>query len=449
VPAAADSKRSPNSDELAARIARLAGTGPVALAVSGGSDSAALLQVAADWASGSDGATPAITVLTVDHGLRQASAGEAETVRREARALGLAHETLVWHGDKPDSGLAASARTARYDLMTRWCTAHGVQRLLVAHTQDDQAETLVMRLARGSGVDGLSAMAPETLINGIAVVRPFLDVSRAQLRRYLEELGKSWIDDPTNEDENFERVRIRKALAELDTLGVSAQRIALSARRLQRARRALEGVTGDAVRRHVKAHEAGYCTVAAGLIAGESEDVVVRVLANCLTAVGGAPYPPRQAALEDLCRWLEEGGSQRHTLGGCRISLQSGEIEVVREAGRMSAAPLILRAGEVVLWDGRFRVGYEAGRHDNGGGEAITVQPLLREGCDRVKSLRHTLPARLREGLVSFWRNDHLLAVPHLAFRDPEAEPELRFTAEFCNFSLLEGGRVISDTDGS
>lgn len=446
MPGAADASDRLAEGDLVERFARLAGSGPIALGVSGGSDSAALMYIAACWRTAGAPATPPITVLTVDHQLRQASAAEAQTVRQQAHALGLRHETLVWHGNKPQSGVAAGSREARYDLMTRWCVAHDVGRLYVAHTLDDQAETLIMRLARGSGVDGLSAMAPETVLNGVVLARPFLDVSRAQLQNHLSATERSWIDDPTNMDEAFERVRVRKALGVLDGIGVTARQIATSARRLQRARQTLETNTTAAMERHVMVHPAGYCMIAGDLVASETEDIVLRVLNKCLRAVGGLTYPPRQMAVEDLCAHLDVGGRQTHTLAGCLVSVQGQNVLIAREPGRMPAEPLPLNAGQEALWDGRFQVSYRAADRNADSEMAVTVRPLRRQGWDMMKQPDCIFSRVLRDGLVSFWRGDELLAVPHLAYFGDGVQERADFSAEFCNFSLLSGARVLSES---
>lgn len=443
MPGAADDGCRLTEEDLVARFARRAGTGPIALGVSGGSDSAALMYVAARWRTDQPQPAPPLTVLTVDHQLRAASAAEADCVCEQARALGLAHETLVWRESKPKAGLAARARNARYDLMTRWCADHGAERLHVGHTLNDQAETLIMRLARGSGVDGLSAMAPETTIGGVVLARPFLDVSRAQLRDYLTGLGKIWIDDPTNKDDTFERVRVREALELLSGLGVSPHHIATSARRLQRARSALDGMTVEAMKRHVAVHPAGFCRLAADLLTGEPDDTVIRVLNRTLMAVGGSVYPPRQSAVEDLVERLRVNDDQAHTLAGCRVARAGQSMEIAREPGRMPSEPMPLSEGQKLLWDGRFEVSYRGEGCNSGRCGPISVRPLSRDGWDMVKQHDHTFSRSLREGLASFWRGDELIAVPHLEFIAASVDPAMEFSAEFCNFSLLDGARVL------
>ena len=327
-----------------------------AVAVSGGSDSVALLRLIAEARESVRTIADAeITVLTVDHGLRAAAAEEAAEVGHWSRRLGFDHVTLECRESLPSSGVQAAAREERYRLMTEWCLGQGAEVLLVAHTLEDQAETVLMRLARGSGVDGLSAMAPLTVQNGVAVVRPLLSVSRDDLRSYLVALDQPWIDDPSNDDTRFERVRVRKALPALADLGLTPQTLAVTARRLQRARAMLDGVAGQAMSRHVQAYDAGFCTVGCELLSAEHEEIVLRVLARSLCAVGGEPYPPRQAALKALLEALATDPCRR-TLGGCSIDRTGGRITITREAGRMPAEPLELRAGRPAVWDRRFRV---------------------------------------------------------------------------------------------
>ena len=196
-------------DELDGLFARFAALGPSALAVSGGSDSTALMVLFADWLRERGRPIQDCTVLTVDHGLRSTSADEARAVAALAAELGYRHATLAWEGSKPRAGIQAAARAARYRLMGGYMRAHGIRLLLTAHTRDDQAETLLMRLARGSGLDGLAAIpslsrlgerGPGDNADGDRrwIGRPFLDVPKACLRATLEERGVRWMEDPSN-----------------------------------------------------------------------------------------------------------------------------------------------------------------------------------------------------------------------------------------------------------
>jgi len=181
----------------------------VALAVSGGPDSLALMRLAARWRA-ELGLALKLSVLTVDHGLRASSREEAELVGRMASALGLPHAILTWEGKEPHSrSLQARARAARYDLMVAYCHEHDIPVLVTAHHLDDQAETFLMRLKRGSGLDGLAAIPERGAWAGITVLRPLLDVPKARLVATLDEAGIAFVSDPSNVDPRFERARVR------------------------------------------------------------------------------------------------------------------------------------------------------------------------------------------------------------------------------------------------
>ena len=219
------------------------GEWPGAVAVSGGADLLALLLLLADWAA--DQGLPAPVALTVDHGLQPRSARQAQDVARRAKQRGLGAHVLRWTGRKPVADIESAAREARYRLMGDWCRHNAVRCLYVAHSLDDQAETFLLRLMRGSGVDGLAAMAevapfPFDNCESLTVARPLLGVPRAKLRVFLSGRGESWVEDPMNGDTRFSRARVRAAWPTLRDLGFSAERIAAAARHLGRARAALE-----------------------------------------------------------------------------------------------------------------------------------------------------------------------------------------------------------------
>ena len=227
----------------------------LALAVSGGGDSTALMHLCARWRNTADTPVPDLHVLSVDHGLHPDSAAVARRVCARARALGLPCTVLRWQGDKPETGIEEAARTVRHALLAEWCMAHGAA-LVMAHTLEDQAETLLMRLARGAGLDGLAAMVRETTAPGapVPLLRPLLGVSRSALRDWLREEGIDWHEDPANTDERFERVRLRRAWPHLTALGLIPEKLALSADRLRRAREACAHYTDQAWREHVRRH---------------------------------------------------------------------------------------------------------------------------------------------------------------------------------------------------
>ncbi|HEY2009648.1 MAG TPA: tRNA lysidine(34) synthetase TilS [Rhizomicrobium sp.] len=296
---------------------------PFAIAVSGGGDSLALMHLLADFVRARK--WPAPVVLTVDHGLRKASAADARTVAAWAKATGLKAHLLAWRGDKPKSGIEAWAREARYRLMGAWMVKHGVTTLFVGHTQDDQAETFLLRLARGSGLDGLAAMRahapwPVPGFAGLHVGRPLLGFSREELRAFLKDRGQAWLEDPMNEDVAFDRVKLRKARAALEEAGLSSARIAAAAGHLARARESLEAVTEAVLARAIRMGEDGILLDPKALAAAPRE-LGLRALAWVLMAVSGQTYRPRFDSLERLFDALTGPKARTGaTLHGCQIS---------------------------------------------------------------------------------------------------------------------------------
>src|SRR5450755_2538363 len=243
-----DDDNSPISAQHAKRLfADWKAAPAIVLAVSGGPDSVALMWLAARWrrtlARG-----PRLVAVTVDHGLRAEARAEARDVKRLARALDLPHRTMRWTGAKPKTGLPAAARATRYRLLAQAARASGATHILTAHTRDDQAETLLMRLLRGSGIAGLAAMARQSERDGVLLARPFLYVSKSQLIATLKKAKLGFADDPTNRDLNFTRPRIRTLMPVLAAEGGDTRNLARLASRLARANQAVEVLVDGAER---------------------------------------------------------------------------------------------------------------------------------------------------------------------------------------------------------
>jgi tRNA(Ile)-lysidine synthase len=298
-------------------------SGAWAVAVSGGGDSLALMHLAGDYARKQQRPLP--IVLTVDHGLRRSSGADAKKVAGWAKALGLAVTVLAWRGNKPRTGLEAAARQARYRLMGAFLVKHKIATLLVGHNQDDQAETFLLRLARGSGLDGLAGMQaqapwPVEGFPGLVLGRPLLGLGREPLRAYLKARGQAWLDDPMNEDLAYDRVKVRKACAALTKAGLTAPRIAAAAAHLARARESLEVMTAAVLARAVRKQDADSVLLDAAALVAAPREVGLRALASVLMAVGGEYYRPRFESLERLYQRIAGdslGGGV--TLHGCQI----------------------------------------------------------------------------------------------------------------------------------
>jgi tRNA(Ile)-lysidine synthase len=277
---------------------------PLALAVSGGPDSVALMHLAAPLQP---------VVFTVDHGLRAGSATEAAGVAAAAARLGLVHETLHWTGDKPTAGLQAAARAARYRLLAAACAGVGAATLLTGHTLDDQMETIAMRRAKGSGAAGLAGMASQTRLpgSGVRLARPLLGVRKADLVAFLVRMGAAYVTDPSNVDVRFDRGRLRSD----GTADVAAAEIAEAGRqRVHQERAALASMDGatNLPDGAILLERAALAALPAGV-----DDVALTAL---LRRVGGNAYPGTQAERGRVLAAIRaEGPFAGRTLAGCGI----------------------------------------------------------------------------------------------------------------------------------
>jgi tRNA(Ile)-lysidine synthase len=315
----------------------------VVLAVSGGPDSVALLWLAARWRRKLRRG-PRLIAVTVDHGLRKEAAREARGVKHLARSLGIEHRTLRWHGSKPKTGVPAAAREARYRLLARAARASGATHVATAHTRDDQAETLLMRLLRGSGVAGLAAMAAETEREGVLLARPLLDISKAELIATLDAADVAFVDDPTNRDPAFTRPRLRALMPLLAEEGADARTLARLASRLARANAAVE-VLADGAERYLTltdrgASRSGYDARAFSVL---PEEVRLRLLKRAIDRhghEGPAELGKIEALLAALDRAMGEGQSSlKQTLAGAAVSLSRGRILVQPAPPRRRRTP--------------------------------------------------------------------------------------------------------------
>lgn len=313
-------------------------------AVSGGSDSLALLLLLKSFL---DRQAPDIRVLavTVDHGLRPEAAAEARAVATLCRQIGIEHRTMVWSGDKPRTGLIAAAREARYRLLAEAADAIDADAIFVAHTMDDQAETVTMRARRGAGI-GLAGMARATLYDErIWLVRPLLRARRQALRDYLNGLGIAWIDDPTNENRHYERVRVRATLEHDHVTALAAR-----AETAGHAREGLGHRSADLVERYATMPARGLFRLDPAMFDGS--DASVHALRLVLATAGGAPRLPDRDRVADLAHRLA-AGSLRVALSRALVDARKPAVWIRREK---RALPETEVSSSPLPWDGRWRI---------------------------------------------------------------------------------------------
>ena len=366
------------------------------IAVSGGGDSTALLHCLADCGKTT---RVALYAVTVDHGLRDDAAPEIRSVARLCKSLEIPHDVRNWTGWNGKGNLQDAARRARYGLIADWAAENAIADVALGHTLDDQAETVLMRLARGSGVDGLSGMARSRSAHGIRWLRPLLGIRRADLREYLQENGVTWSEDPSNEDVKFERIKTRAALKTLESLGITAARLADTASRMADVRQALDQSTYAAAQ--------NIANVAAGAVHLQLDGLFQlpaetrrRLLVHSLCWVASADYPPRHAALSEL--EIALAARNTTTLHGCLITCESDRCFITREL----AAVAHLSVSPDRIWDNRWRL---TGPVKSG----QLIRVLGENGLKYCPNWRETgLERAVVLASPAVWKNEEIVAAP-------------------------------------
>ncbi len=395
--------------EAMARLAPFEARPHLAIAVSGGSDSMALALLAADWARSRGGKA---TAVTVDHGLRAEAAGEAAQVAAWCAARAIDHAILRRTGPPLRSGIQAAARAARYALLEAWCREQRVLHLLLAHQRDDQAETVKMRHTRNSGMRGLAGMASVSERGAVRLLRPLLAVSRAQLRVFLGARGQSWLDDPSNDNPAFTRVRVRAALGKTQS-GSSDAHLGGTAAGLAGQRAEFEAADAQRLACWLTLDPAGFAWLDPAAFA-DTGGLDAVALGAVLAMISGSDFPPRGERLDRLHQALASGLAQDRTLGGCLVLKRRNKFLICREPA-MAAAPVALPVGAETAWDGRFRVALPAGAP-----EGLSLGALGEEGAKLVRKLPKSavlmIPTAARATLPALCDAKGVVAVPALGY---------------------------------
>lgn len=379
------------------------------VAVSGGGDSVALLAALVEFTKKN---TMDLHVITVDHGLRPETKHEIALVTDMCARWELPHHVEFWSGWKGQGNLQAAARDARYGLIADWAYGNQITHVALGHTADDQAETFLMRLARGAGVDGLSAMSPRRVQHGITWVRPFLRIERSALRTYLRASRLDWCEDPSNENRDFERIRVRDALTVLGSLGVQTEALVDVAQNMSRAREALDWQT------FLAAQDA--TTLMYGAIAIDLHkfrmlpaEIARRLIVHAITWIANSTYPPRRDAVATVLRAVRSLSGA--TLDGCQIAVENDVIWVFRELNALE--DVTCEVGD--MWDDRWLV---TGPEDD---PDIEVRALGYEQLSDIPDWRALGAPRAALAVTpSVWYDDRMIAAP-VVRHDPEWVAEL------------------------
>lgn len=387
---------------------------PVAVATSGGADSLALLLLTSTVAREEGGR---LIALTVDHGLRVESKDEALFVQRWCGEKGIEHVILPWVGEKPSSCLQEKAREARYHLLTTWCRENQVPTLLLGHHQGDQEETFWMRLASGSGLDGLTGMKRTVCREGIICVRPLLTFPKSRLKATLQDAGSSWIEDPSNQNPSFLRGRLRQAL---ETEGLTSLRLRKVMDKLREDADFIQSALRQALETYIHVHPEGYLTLATEAAQSLHPAITMRVIGYLMQWFSPFPYPPRRETIDGVLEKLKE--KKPFTAGGIHWVSQKEKHLLVREARAREERLSLHDLQEKKLWDQRFWV--EPALKKSVPFE--TVLAPLGEGNSLRKDLNLVLPPPALTSLPALWIKEEVVSVPHIGYNKLMCEMDLR-----------------------
>ena len=389
---------------------------PIALAVSGGPDSTAMMQIAA---FSKKIEKSKVTVLVVDHGLRKESKNEAKLVCKNAKLLGFKSKILKWEGDKPKTRIQEIARKKRYQLMTSWCKKEGIEKLFLAHHLDDQVETFLMRLGKGSGVDGLAVMNFLTETSSLQLVRPFLEIPKNRFSDILDLSNLKWISDPSNFNLNYKRSRIRKVLPVLSKEGINSKQIGLVIKRMRYAKDALNSQTEILLEKYLSnIQDIAYFLNKNLFQETKESEILFRILEKIIMNISGSIYPPRRKKLENILIWLlKENNTSAKTLDGVIIRKRKGEFIFYREPDDCyKSATIRPLTSKYSCLDYRFFIksinshNFQIRALGDAGAKILKEKKLLkRQGFQNV-------PLSAWKTAPGIWSKKRLISVPSLGY---------------------------------
>lgn len=330
----------------------------IAVGVSGGADSLALTMLLKRWVDRYGGT---LVALTVDHKLRKDSSQEAKSLNSFFKEYQITHHILEWSDEKPEKNIQAEARKKRYQLMIDWCEKNKYFHLFLGHHLDDQIETFFLNLARGSGVNGLAAMSIITNLPQLRLLRPFLNLPKSSLIRYLKSLSLSWIEDPTNSSLVYKRNKLRSAFGQITSPGHLFFRMKNTFIHLNSNREIVDEQVADCIIVTSEVNPLGFYIIDINQLKKYKEDIVLRALGTILKNVGGRDYPPRYEALKNYFNEIEDINTK--TLSGCYIIKKNNNLFVLREWSLIEEEIFSKGKNDSFLWDNRFQINAISKKH--------------------------------------------------------------------------------------
>ena len=401
--------------------------GDIGVGVSGGGDSMALLHLGAEWAENNKRRLKAVTI---DHGLRSGSSSECVHVKKISEKLSIEHTTLKWLA-KPSGNLQNSARNARHELLLDWTKKSKLSVVLLGHTLDDNAETIMIKLIRGSGIDGLAGISKNKKINELAIFRPLINITRDDLRRYLIVKNIQWIDEPSNFDERFERIKVRNLLPKLSDVGLTAKKLVALSSHMNRAKEALNGEVARFAKQYVQQKKWGDLEIKFDEFIKIPQEYQFRLLSAALLWVSGKVYRPRFNSLERLLNALTSRSIGRgRSLMGCLIKCDGENIKLSREFSAI--AKPILAVNSKFVWEKNWQLVVDFEKLNN-----TMIGPLGKEGLKQIENNKSFLvPSNALICSVAMFENEQVLCLPIISYGSGLKSTLIGGTESFLNFVL-------------
>ena len=349
--------------------------------------------------------------LTVDHGLRQESFAEACQVNQWMMERGIPHQTLIWAPPQNLKNIQDQARIARHNLLHKWCQSQDVPYLLLGHTQDDQYETIVMRLCHHSGALGLAGIPAKRVHQNVSILRPLFGVSKQKILQYMSSRGLPWIEDPSNQKDIYTRVRIRNTKSSLEGSGLYKKTVLALGRKVGALRQAEEEKALAWCKTYVKVYQEGYLCLAFQPFLALSVLSQEIVFSSLLKLISGDIYNPEYGTLERSLARIRGGAFKPFTCHGCLIDLKKLDVFIYREERQIPDLPL--EGDQTLHWDNRFLIEFEGGPKKS----ELTLRSLRGDWVELKKTTGiKSLPYPVRRTIPSIWQKEKLILVPHLDY---------------------------------
>ena len=398
------------------KILSFVGKDKFAIGVSGGSDSLAL-SVLAKLYSLENNST--FIALVVDHKLRKESTNEAKQTFKNLKDKNIEAKILSYKGQKFSSNIQKKARDLRYDLFEKYCLKNKIKFLILAHHQDDLVENFYIRLIRGSGIKGLTSLQNVFQYNkNFYLLRPLLNFTKKELLEVTKKTYPKWIEDPSNKNEKFLRVRIRKMQSQLQKEGLNPRRIIKTIENLGKAKSSLDFYVFKSEKKYLNFYKEGYSTIKLSILKNEAQEVIFRLIIKAIHFVSGEYYPPRSDSLNTLIKNISQKNFKSATLGGCLIEKNKNLLSFFRE-DRNVPMETLNKKKQRINWDDRFLV---FGNLNNSQG--LIIKKLGDNGIEYLRKNKFSdygvkIPAHAKKTLPSFWSSrGELLFVPFLNFKN-------------------------------